>query len=184
MTLEEGKVVKKFLSRDGRDIVFRGPRISDVGMFMEFINGLINESNIMIGKTKTVTREEELIWLERILESIRENRLEMLVAEANNRIVGEVELRIGKDVNSHVANLGLALATDYRHVGLGIEMMRTIFQMAAVRGIRLITLKVFATNEYAIRAYENIGFRAFGRLPNGVCKNGGYIDEVYMFKAL
>lgn len=113
---------------------------------------------------------------------MKKDKLKFIVAEADGRVIGETEIRIGQDTNAHVADFGIAIAKEYRSIGIGTEMMKAIFEEAKKLGMEIITLKVFSFNSHAIKTYENIGFKPFGVLPKGIYKYKKYFDEIYMYK--
>ncbi|MBU3958199.1 MAG: GNAT family N-acetyltransferase [Nanoarchaeota archaeon] len=177
-----GKIIRKFEAGNGREIILRYPKMGDVGALLKFINKLVAEPNIGIAKTKKATKKEEANWLKSNINAMKKGKLKMIVAEAGGKIIGETEIRIGQDVQKHVADFGIAIAKEYRSIGIGTEMMRTIFEEAKKIGMEIITLKVFSFNNHAIKTYENMGFKPFGVLPKGIYKYKKYADEIYMFK--
>lgn len=46
------------------------------------------------------------------------------------------------------------------------------------------SLRVNAGNAGAIRLYESLGFRSFGREPGSMQVNGEFHDEIHMFLRL
>jgi RimJ/RimL family protein N-acetyltransferase len=178
----QGKIIRKFKAINGREIVLRYPKMGDVEALLKFINRLVAEPNIGIAKTKKSTRKGEVNWLNGNINAMKEGKLRMVVAEADGKIIGEAEIRVGQDTSAHVANFGIAIAKEYRNIGLGTEVMKTIFEEAKKIGMKIIILKVFSFNSHAIKTYESIGFKPFGVLPKGIYKYKKYADEIYMYK--
>jgi len=131
---------------------------------------------------KKATKKEEASWLKKNINEMKKDKLKFIVAEADGKIIGETEIRIGQDVQKHVADFGIAIAKEYRNIGIGTEMMRTIFEEAKKIGMEIITLKVFSFNNHAIKTYESAGFKSFGKLPKGIYKYKKYADNIYMYK--
>ncbi len=179
-----GKIIRKFKARNGQEIILRYPKMNDVDSLLKFINKLVVEPNIGIAKMKKATKKEEANWLKKNIDEMKKDKLKFIVAEAYERVIGETEIRIGQDTSAHVADFGIAIAKEYRSIGIGIgtEMMKTIFEEAKKLGMEIITLKVFSFNSHAIKTYESAGFKPFGILPKGIYKNGKYTDEIYMYK--
>ena len=85
---------------------------------------------------------------------------------------------------NHVGDLGILIKSGYRDIGIGTEMMKTLIVQAREMGVRILALTVFATNKRAIYVYEKVGFKETGRIPNGIYRNGKYIDRVIMTKEI
>lgn len=65
--------------------------------------------------------------------------------------------------SEHTAHLNLlAVAPDYRRMGLGKQLVRWQEKVAETAGIRVITLEVRASNQAAIRFYTHLGYRDTG----------------------
>lgn len=50
-----------------------------------------------------------------------------------------------------------------------------------VRGLRMLTSKVFASNEASLRMLRRVGFVEYGRLPEADWVRGGYADDVLLY---
>ncbi len=82
--------------------------------------------------------------------------------------------------------MGISIREDFRDRGLGRKMLETLIEWAKADGeICRISLKVIATNERAIKLYENLDFEREGILRNSVrLENGTFLDEVLMARLL
>ncbi|MCD6365626.1 MAG: GNAT family N-acetyltransferase [Planctomycetes bacterium] len=78
-----------------------------------------------------------------------------LIAISEGRIVGWCFLW---DIQTGAAKLGLAVADDHQHRGLGSTLMGRVMAVARRRGCERITLTVVKDNQIALRLYENHGF--------------------------
>jgi RimJ/RimL family protein N-acetyltransferase len=110
----------------------------------------------------------------------------VLVAEVDGEVVGR--LSISRDPNpssSHVADLGLMVASRHRRRGVGSALLAAVEQWARAAGIAKLELHVFPHNEPAIALYEKAGYvreghrRAHYRRPDG-----HYVDAILMAKFL
>jgi len=121
----------------------------------------------------------------RILEAggERENDL-ILVAEVEGRVVGHTRAFTTPGTCAHVADLGMALIEGYRNQGLGSRLMDAIIDWAGLKGLRKLTLGVFANNLRAIHVYEKFGFAVEGVLTEQHLVQGEYVDEIVMAKFL
>ncbi|MEJ2240575.1 MAG: hypothetical protein P8Y18_00300 [Candidatus Bathyarchaeota archaeon] len=56
--MKTGKLVRKFYSKDGKNVILRTPKWQDLDDFLELINSLVDEkADIYV--TKKISREEE-----------------------------------------------------------------------------------------------------------------------------
>ena len=173
------KVYKEFHSKDGRKVVLRTPRMSDLDDFLEFINSLIDEGADIL-MTEKVSREAEADWLGKLLAEVEKGQAMCVVPEIEGKAIGNSDIHRGKGKRSHTGTLGIALRQECRDVGIGSEMMRTLIEEARKSGLEILQLSVFGSNPRARHVYEKLGFREVGRLPKGIRKGDGYVDEVAM----
>jgi len=83
----------------------------------------------------------------------------------------------------HSGYLSIYLLKEYRGMGLGKELMRTLLQWGKNNKIiRKMTLAVFSNNKNAIALYKKIGFKVEGLCPGDMKINGRYYDSILMYK--
>lgn len=80
------------------------------------------------------------------------------------------------------AELGILIGRkDLWGQGLGKEALHLMLKYAfAELNLHRITLRVFSTNERAIRAYKSVGFVEEGRMREEIYRGGRWIDAVVM----
>jgi ribosomal protein S18 acetylase RimI-like enzyme len=108
---------------------------------------------------------------------------EVLVAEAEGRVVGYVALHqsIPLPSHAHVLELnGLAVDPDERGRGTGEALVEAAKTEAARRGASKLTLRVLAPNTVARRLYERCGFTTEGVLEGEFLLDGRLTDDVLM----
>lgn len=181
--MREGTFIRSFSAKDGRSVVLRAPRWSDLDDMLEFINSLVDE-RAEITATEKKTREEEVDWLARLLSDVEKDKRIAIAAEVDGRFIGLVEVTPEKGLSAHVGVLGIAVKKGYRDVGIGTEMMREAESQAKRLGIEIITLDVFASNSKARHFYERLGYRIVGCIPRFFKRSGAYIDRIIMAKTL
>lgn len=105
-----------------------------------------------------------------------------LVAEFDDRIIGQLTLEGGKRRNvRHSAVLGITIADGWRGQGVGRRLIDYALDWARETGILTrIELHVFARNEGAIHLYETCGFVVEGRRRESVLRDGEYLDDLIM----
>jgi ribosomal protein S18 acetylase RimI-like enzyme len=181
--MRAGTLFRRFTAADGREVTLRAPRWSDLDDMLHFINSLVEEGAEIAVDEKT-TREREVDWLARKLSDLEKDRAIIVVAEAGDRFVGQVEVNPKFGRSSHVGVLGISILRDCRDLGIGTELMREAERQAPRLGLRIITLEVIATNERARHVYEKVGYRAAGRIPKAHAVGDGYADAIMMAKEI
>lgn len=181
--MQLGRVFRKFIVKDGQDVVLRTPRTEDLNGLMELINSLVDEK-AEISRTEKVTREEEVEWLPKMLASLQKDEVFFLVADVGGKLVASSDIDVLSGDQKHVGVLGIVVKSGFRDLGIGTEMMKTLVEQAATMGLKVLTLQVFATNARAVHVYEKAGFVQTGRVPMKHFREGQYIDEVLMTKLI
>jgi ribosomal protein S18 acetylase RimI-like enzyme len=181
--MKAGSFIRRFAARDGRDVILRAPRWSDLDDMLEFINTLVDEGAEIMA-TERKTREEEIDWLSRHLSNLEKGKKVAIAAEVDGRFIGQVEVNRRSGYSSHVGVLGIAIRDGYRDVGIGTELMREAEAQATKMGLEVMTLEVFASNDRALHMYEKVGYRSVGCVPKAILKEGKYIDNVIMAKEI
>ena len=83
-----------------------------------------------------------------------------LVAEVKEKIVGAVWVRIMNDyghIDDKTPSLAISLYEEYRNLGLGTALMKTMLQVLKNKGYTQISLSVQKAN-YAVNMYRKLGF--------------------------
>ncbi|MCX7774337.1 MAG: GNAT family N-acetyltransferase [Clostridia bacterium] len=104
-----------------------------------------------------------------------------IVLKESDELIGNCSL-MGINHISRTAEVGLFIGDEaHKGKGYGVEALEVILAYGfKVLNLNNIMLRVFAYNERAIKAYEKVGFRPFGRRAQSIYVNGRYHDEVYM----
>lgn len=175
----KAKILREFVAKDGRRVVLRKPRWEDLDDLLDFINSLVEEGADIL-QEKLVTREEEADWLGKRLASIEKGETIGVVAEVDGKVVANSEVGRRRGSQSHVGLLGIAVKKDYRGIGIGRELMKTLIEESRKAGLKVLVLDVFDSNKAAKSLYAKMGFKDAGKIPKGVFKNGRYIDLLRM----
>lgn len=86
-----------------------------------------------------------------------------LVAEADNKIVGAVWVRIMNDyghIDNETPSFAISLYKEYRNYGIGTALMKEMLGELAKSGYKQASLAVQKEN-YAVKMYLNVGFTVF-----------------------
>ena len=181
--MKTGKTIRSFIAKDSREVVLRTPKWEDLDDFLALINSLVDEK-AEIARTEKVSREEEIDWLSKVLSRLEKDETFYLVAEVGGKVVAVSEISKRSGYEKHVGVIGIAIRKEFRDLGIGTEMIKTLVKQAQEIGLKVLTLTAFATNKRAIRVYEKVGFVQTGRVPKKHFKEGKYIDEIIMTKLL
>ncbi len=175
--------VAEFSTKNGQRVVLRTPRLEDLDDLLSLINSLVEEKADIVVSDK-LTREEEGDWLADLLVRLEKDQAFFFVAEVDGKVVASSDLHVGRGTEVRAGNVGIVVKDGFRSVGIGTRMMQTIVKFARKRGLRVLVLSVFATNERALYVYEKVGFVKCGRVPRKHFHRGRYVDEIIMAVSL
>lgn len=169
------KVIIRFLTKSD---------LNKVEKFLDYINSLVKEK-AQIMHHQLFSLAEEKKWLKEQLRDIKNKKEVMLVAEADNKIIGIVDVKLAKGRQSHIADFGISIRQGYRRLGLGKFLTKQIIELARKKlKPRFIRLSVFATNKIAQKLYRKFGFKVINRIPYQFQYKGKLVDEIIMMKTL
>lgn len=172
-------MLDEFITKDGRIVVFRKPKWTDLDGLLDFINSVVRE-DAPINLTAEVSRNEEVEFLARRLVEIEKGNIVQLVVEIKGEIVGNADIARHVGRQSHVGTLGIIVRSGFRRIGIGAKLIEKLISEAEKEGMKLITLQVNETNIPAITLYKNLGFKEIGRTPKAIFWKGKYVDSVTM----
>lgn len=170
--------------KDGRKIILREPRSSDLKEFMRNINKQVRDREADgIGRDRLVTLAEERKWLKKNLENIKKKKHVILAFEHDQKIIGSCGVKREEGMRRHMVTFGIAVEKEYRRQGIATKAVPILISFAKKRmkGIRIIKLDVFSYNKPAIAAYKKIGFKKVAALPDSVMKKGKLYDNHVMY---
>ncbi len=112
----------------------------------------------------------------------------ILVAEAGDGPGGLVGYLIAKGGsarrNRHAAEIVIAVLEAYTGKGVGKGLFRALDEWAIGAGVTRLGLGLMAENARAKALYEKMGFREEGRKQAAFLLEGGYMDEILMYRLL
>jgi ribosomal protein S18 acetylase RimI-like enzyme len=122
--------------------------------------GSVAEERLYLNTVKAFSLEETQGFVKMLLEG---GGIQF-VALDRARVVGWCDVvRNQYEGTQHCAVLGMGVLRDFRHRGLGPELLGRVLEAAREEGIERVELEVFASNERAIALYERTGFELEGR---------------------
>ena len=106
----------------------------------------------------------------------------VFVAERDDgALVGRLSVsRDTHPASSHVADLGLMVASDARRQGVGRALLWSAVEWARGAGVRKLELHVFPWNDAAISLYEAFGFEREGYRHGHYHRAGEDVDAILM----
>lgn len=124
--------------------------------------------------------EEEYKFLELMETS---ERSQNIIAIYDGKVVGSSGIDpIGSAFKiEHRANFGISILEKYQGLGIGRALTNASIICAKEMGYTQMELDVVSTNYKAIKLYESMGFKEFGRNPKGFkMKDGSFFELVLM----
>ncbi len=104
-----------------------------------------------------------------------------LVAVVDDKVVGQLGLKVGTGRQAHVASLGMMVHADYQGRGVGTALMEAAIEFAENwLNISRIDLEVYTDNEPALALYRKFGFEIEGTLRQYAFRAGQYVDAYLM----
>ena len=128
------------------------------------------------GKVYALLKEKEC--LEKMIKS---GQNYAIVLNEGDELLGNISL-MDVDSRERTAELGIFIGEEKnRGKGYGTEAIKIFLEYGFnTLNLQNIMLKVNSNNKSAIKSYEKVGFKVFGRRTKSVYENGKYYDTIYM----
>ncbi len=177
------KIVFRGKTPDNIPYIIRYPKRTDLNELWRYINDLSKEKTYISFQGEEISLKDERIYINSSLKKIREKKSVQLVVESDNKIIGISGVDTKGRVNFHVGLFGISIAKDFRGKGIGKKLIETVLKETEnnLSHIKIIHLECFATNEAACNLYKSMGFKEYGRLPNGIGYKEKFVDEILMY---
>lgn len=182
--MRPGTVIYVGSPKRDMSILLRYPTMRDVKAMQNYINALSRERTFINRQGERFSYSDEKKYVQAEIERIKKNKSVFLLLFSGRRLIGCGGIALRDGAMSHQASLGISIAKEFRDQGLGTLLMEYLHREAKKRlkGIRIITLAVFANNPRAIALYKKFGFKEHGLLRKGLFRRGTYVDEMYMHR--
>lgn len=158
---------------------YRKLSVDEAEQFWHLMNQLDHETRYMLYEPGE--RPKDLPQMESLIRDSVEGDDFLLVAEADQRLVGYISAQKGRlNRIAHSAYIVVGILADYRGKGIGTEFFKRLNDWAEEKKVTRLELTVICENEAAKRLYTKSGFQIEGIKRNSVCVDGKYLDEYYM----
>lgn len=173
---------KKITLKNGDICILRNGAGPDGEQVLDVFNKTHAETDFLLSYPDEIslTAAQESEFLKEKTES--KNEIE-IVAEINGKIVGTagIEAVGGKFKISHRADFGIAILKEYWGLGIGSALTKACIECAKAAGYSQLELNVVAENKAAAALYEKLGFKEYGRNPQGFrSRTTGFQELIYM----
>lgn len=102
-------------------------------------------------------------WSEKSVASELDNPLSLwLIAEADGVVAGYVG---SQTVLDSADMMNLAVSQDFRRQGVGEQLVNSLTEALAEKGVKTLLLEVRISNEPAKELYQKLGFEIVGKRP-------------------
>jgi RimJ/RimL family protein N-acetyltransferase len=130
-------------------------------------------------RSRPNTEKESLEYIRSIDQ--RRHQMFAIVTRADGVYVGNIDL-MDIRLADRAAEVGMVIGRkDYQQKGLGREALRLVCAHAfRTLNLHRVSLRVYATNDRAIKAYTAVGFKPEGRLRDDAFIDGRYVDTIVM----
>ncbi len=108
-----------------------------------------------------------------------------LVAEMNDEVIGNIQIyfKFDHSLFHHTAEMHtVRVNDDFRRIGVASKMIESALMLSKQKNIEIMIVWVDGNNIPATRLYHKMGFTEYGRLKNGIKRNGLYADYVLLKK--
>ncbi|MHA2225101.1 MAG: GNAT family N-acetyltransferase [Candidatus Hodarchaeales archaeon] len=165
----------------GKLVTLRGLEYIDVGELQKFWN--TKEFMNFNGRINPFSNEECKKWIHNTWEERSQGKAFAfaIISNDNNRIIGNLRLRILNHI-SRRADLSIGIFNpSYRGKRLGTESLKLLINFGFnTLNLFSIELKVFSNNQIAIACCERLGFKKKGLRRKADFVEGQFLDDLMM----
>jgi ribosomal protein S18 acetylase RimI-like enzyme len=139
--------------------------------------------NLFLKRTSSKVRD----FLLKDLEMMDKGDMIRLVAEVNGEVVGNIQIyfKFNHPLFHHTAEMHtVRVNKNYRRIGVASKLIESALILSKQKSVEIMIVWVDGNNIPATRLYHKAGFTEYGRLKNGIKRNGQYADYVLLKKDL
>ena len=172
---------KEIILKDGTPCLLRSADESDAQEVLRSFNLTHAQTEYLLTypEENSFTAEQEAAFLRERNRS--ENAIE-ICAIIEGKVAGTAGFEpVGaQEKIRHRAEFGIAIEKAYWGKGIGKALTLACIECAKNAGYLQLELEVVAENTSAVKLYESVGFREYGRNPRGFCARHGWQEVILM----
>lgn len=160
--------------RDGRPCVLREPGPADAAAILDLMRQTSGETDFMLRYPDEI-RMSETAEAELLQSKAESPRAQMICAELGGIVAANGGFDPVAEVEKcrHRAELGISVRREFWGLGIGTLILRGLIDKARAAGYSQLELDVVAENLRALRLYESLGFKAYGRRERSFLQRDG-----------
>lgn len=166
------------------NLTIREINLLDMDTYISLKNHVKSHSSYLLFEEdeNILTNDAEQKLLESIITS---GNSTVFLAYDGTRLIGYMDV-IGHVTRRqrHIATLFPGIHADYRHQGIGSELMKTATAWAVNHNIRRLETTVVKENVDALGLFNKFDFITEGTRQKSVLINNAFLDEYYLAKLL
>lgn len=184
--MKPGEIVYQGKIKNGQEVIIRYPLESDLINLTNYINTLSKEETFILFQGEQLTVDYEKKYLKSLLEKMSKKKKIVLMVFIADKLVAESSIEMRDRAENHIGRFGIAVAKNFRGLGIGRLLMKTILDEAKkeIPNLKILVLGCFSNNITALKMYDNFGFKKYGVLPEGIKRKGQYVDDICMYKKI
>lgn len=164
---------------DDRTVLIRPARAGDARGWIDLLTEVSKEERYILLEAVTTSRWE-MARVFRFTAWSYDSAAIVAVTAGRENVVGQLTAARNRNIYSHLAELGMSVAAEYRGKGVGAELMEGVKDWARAFGVEKLCLNVVPQNTRAIRFYEKAGFEQEGHRLRHAKLSYGYEDLLEM----
>ncbi len=166
---------KEATLRDGTRTVMRPVQEGDQQPLLDFFLGIPDEERFFM-KDDVTSPEVVRTWID---ERDYNRTLALLAFDGPNVVADAVLIRGRGNSRSHIGEIRVVVAPDYRDRGLGTVLIRELCDIADDAGLEKVMFEVVADRQQeAVRAAEWLGFCRVATIEGGAIDPSGHHHDV------
>jgi RimJ/RimL family protein N-acetyltransferase len=164
--------------KDQTEVLIRPMTRDDLERSHDFFCALPEEDRAYLRRDVT-----KLEVIEERVREMEQGNVKRLIALVDDKIVADGALELsGHAWKQHLGELRLIVARPYQHKGLGMLMMRALYDIARSTGLEEIVIKMMGTQTAARNICERLGFRQNAVLRNYLKDRGGTKRDLILMR--
>lgn len=170
--------MKYFKKIEGEKVYLSPMNLEDIEKYVKWMNDFSTTDGLG-SSSKVTTFESEKVWL--INNMDKKEQQFAIVLKGTDKLIGNCGFC---DINHlhQKGEVGLFIGEEEnRSKGYGTEALSLLVEYGFnYLNLKNIMLKVFSFNKRAIKSYEKVGFKVFGKRTEVYYLNGKWYDEYFM----